>query len=294
MFDFMRDRGSTAEEKRLEALGAYLDDALTADERRRFENQLAGDAELRAELEHLRALKMQLRAMPRRRVPRSFALDPALYGRPKRQPMMQFYPLLRGATALTAFFLIFTLALGAFRGQFSGGVMGYAAPQTVAFEAEAVEESAVEEELARDSAPVESPAEAPAAGATDRARPTVAASEATENLELLEAEALPLPAAGTAASETADAPPGAEMAELEIESTVAAAEPTIEEFSADLAAQSSEADGEATTTSSEVVAERDADWTIIPLLLPLQIGLAVAFLLCLILLLIARRRSRSF
>ena len=36
MFDFFRERGSTAEDKRREALGAYLDNALTPAERTRF------------------------------------------------------------------------------------------------------------------------------------------------------------------------------------------------------------------------------------------------------------------
>jgi hypothetical protein len=49
----------------------------------------------------MRLLKMQMRALPRRRVPRSFALDPARYGRPKAQPAMQLYPILRGATDFT-------------------------------------------------------------------------------------------------------------------------------------------------------------------------------------------------
>ncbi len=53
-------------------------------------------------------------------VPRSFALDPAAYARPKAQPLLQLYPVLRGATALSAFLLIFVLALGVFQGQFGG------------------------------------------------------------------------------------------------------------------------------------------------------------------------------
>lgn len=59
---------------------------------------------------------------------------------PKRQPLIRCYPVLRGATALTAFFLIFTLALGMFRGQFAGGVAG-SAPQ-------AATAGVVEEEVA--------------------------------------------------------------------------------------------------------------------------------------------------
>lgn len=289
MFDFMRDRGLTAEEKRLEALGAYLDNALTAAERERFERQLTGDAELSAELEHMRALKMQMRAMPRRRVPRSFALDPALYGRPKSQPLMRAYPILRGATALAAFFLIFTLALGAFRGQFSGGMMSEAAPQTVMLEA--AEEAAPEAELAEGAVPRESPVEAAAGGAEDRIRPTVEASES-----LGELEALAPPVEGTSAPEAYDVPPAAPESGSSIEATAAAAEPTDEEFAGDLAQLSTETAEEDTATLSgegEIAAEGGDDSTVLSLLQPLQIGLAVAFLLFLILLLIARRRSRS-
>lgn len=292
MFDFMRDRGSTVEEKRLEAIGAYLDNALTAAERERFERQLAGDAGLSAELEQMRTLKMQMRAMPRRRVPRSFALDPALYGRPKSQPLMRAYPILRGATALTAFFLIFTLALGAFRGQFAGGTMSEAVPQTVMIEA--AQEEAADAELAQEAGPIESPAEAPAAGgAEDRIRPTMEASEPAENLET---ESLALPVEGTAAPEAYDAPPAVPESGLSIEATTTAAEPTVEEFAGDVAQLSTETAEEGTTMSGEgeIAAEGGDDGTILSLLRPLQIGLAVVFLLSLILLLMARRRSSSF
>lgn len=143
MFDFLRKGGSTTGEKGQEMLDAYLDNALTPAERQRLESEMNRDPALRARLEQMRLLKLQMRAMPRRRVPRSFALDPALYGRPKAQPLMQLYPVLRGATALTAVVLIFTLALGAFQGGFSGGGAG-SAPEAITMNEPAAEESAAE------------------------------------------------------------------------------------------------------------------------------------------------------
>lgn len=261
MFDFMRDRGSTAEERRLEALGAYLDNALAADERERFESRLAHDAELRAELERMRALKMQMRAMPRRRVPRSFALDPALYGRPKPQPMMQLYPFLRGATALTAFFLMFTLALGAFRGQFTGGgAAEMAAPQT----AMVAEETAMDAAPAPEAAPADLPAEASAApGADNRTRP-----EASPKAESLDAGASTLGVEGTLAPE---------------------------ELAGDAAQFSTEATDRETAEMPEQVEpamDQGSGRSLASLLTPVQIALAAALLLLLVLLLIARSRLR--
>ena len=73
-----------AEEKRQEALTAYLDGALTPAERKRFERLLASDRALRASLEEQRLIKASLRRLPRMRAPRNFTLDPARYGRPYR------------------------------------------------------------------------------------------------------------------------------------------------------------------------------------------------------------------
>lgn len=111
MFDFFRTAGQSADEKRHEALNAYLDDALSPRERQVLEADLQRNAVLRAELEQLRLVRQELRALPRRRVPRSFSLDPALYGPPKAQRSQQLYPLLRGATALTALLFVFVLGL---------------------------------------------------------------------------------------------------------------------------------------------------------------------------------------
>lgn len=119
MFDFLRNLTKSAEEKRQEAITAYLDDALSPSERERFAAQLAQDTELQAEVARERAVKQSLSQLPQRRVPRNFTLDPALYGRPAKQPLIQAYPVLRAATGLAAFFFIFALFAGLYLNGFS-------------------------------------------------------------------------------------------------------------------------------------------------------------------------------
>jgi len=289
MFDFLRERGSTAEEKRREALGAYLDNALTPAERARFERQLAADPALRAELEQMRLLKRQMRAMPRRRVPRSFALNPALYGRPKPQPMMQLYPVLRGATALTAFFLIFTLALGAFRGQFAGGG-GEAAPAAVFTTAEMAPEAPVEEAA---------PAEGEAAVAEEqRSDGSAAPTEAAADLAAQEAITLAVPAPeGTPAAEgtleVAEVPADELALESSAPESLATETPPVLAYNEPpppLATEIAAIAEEEAVSGEEDTAQADSPAGV---LRPLQIGLGVAFVLLLILWLVARRRVRS-
>jgi hypothetical protein len=109
MFDFLRNLTKSAAEKRQEALHAYVDNALTPSQRQRFEQDLKQDAGLQAEVAYYRLLKAQVRQLPRRPAPRNFTLDPALYGRPQKQPLLHLYPALRVATTLTAFFFILAL-----------------------------------------------------------------------------------------------------------------------------------------------------------------------------------------
>ena len=178
MFDFLRNLTKSVEEKQQEALNAYLDDALSPQERRQFEQLLARDADLRLEFEQRQALQMQLRQMPRRRVPRNFTLDPAVYGRPQRQPLFEFYPVMRAATVLTAIFFI--LALGA--DLFLGGPGGLASPQGVAL---------MVEETTSETA-VEAPAAAPVAEVTRVVTESYAGeaeSAAVEAAPLMEAPA---------------------------------------------------------------------------------------------------------
>lgn len=291
MFDFLRERGSTADDKRREALGAYLDNALTPAERARFERQITADPALRAELEQMRLLKRQMRAMPRRRVPRSFALNPALYGRPKPQPMMQLYPVLRGATALTAFFLIFTLALGAFRGQFTGG--GEAAPAAVFTTAEVAQEAQLE-----DAAPAEGAAQV---AEEERSADTPAPTEAAADLAAQEAitdtfaiEAMPAPE-GTSAAEGTLAAAEVPSAELSLESAAPAATdtPAVQAYNEPPPPVATEI--AAIIEEEAVVPEDDAAQagSLAGVLRPFQIGLGVALVLLFILWLVARRRVRS-
>ena len=283
MFDFMRDRGDGGRQQ--EAIDAYLDNALTPAERARFEAQMTADPRLRTEVEQLRALRWQMRAMPRRRVPRSFALDPAAYARPKAQPLLQLYPVLRGATALSAFLLIFVLALGAFQGQFGGG--GAPAPEAAAVTSATTQDSA---EIAAIEAPQEAPAEESAAMTADEAART-AAPKATTVAEEAAAAELAAPAAASTPVPAPEgdlslgAPPpeatllpnaGGAIAEAELAPTLTA-EPTMETFAVqDMA-------NEAAPETAETP----------PSLLPWQIGLGVLFLVLLALWLSARRRARS-
>lgn len=280
----MRDRGDG--ERTQEALDAYLDNTLTPAERARFEARMAADTRLRAEVEQLRALRLQLRAMPRRRVPRSFALDPAVYARPKAQPLLQLYPVLRGATALSAFLLIVVLALGAFTGQFGPGLpaAGQVAQTTVEEPAvAAVEREATSEESAADEAAITA-AEAPAFTPTETA-PAAALALPSEVTPLPESTPAPLPETSDlslgAPPPEATLPPNAGGA---VEMT-AAPPPTVPVAETrDAFAQAAD---ESTANAAETAPQARAS------LLPWQIGLGSLFLVLLVLWLLARRRVRS-
>jgi hypothetical protein len=166
MIDFLRDLTKSAEEKHQERVHAYLDDALTPRQRQQFEQEMAQDNGLQAEIDNLRLLKQQLRQLPRRPVRRSFTLDPALYGRPARQPLFHFYPVLQGATVLTALFFMLALSLSLFSRPESAAAPVASAPQAVeAPEAETAEEAIREEPAAglfAEESAVEEAASAPA------------------------------------------------------------------------------------------------------------------------------------
>jgi hypothetical protein len=134
MFDFWRNLTKSKAEKEQEMLHAYIDNALPAHERADVEARLAHDTYLQAEVESLRQVKRMMAAVPRRHVPRNFTLDPAQYGRPARQPLLQAQPVLRLATAVTAIIFVVVLAL-----DWTGPGM----PQTVVFEADMVSQEEV-------------------------------------------------------------------------------------------------------------------------------------------------------
>lgn len=117
MLDIFRNLTQSAEEKRQEALNAYLDGELRGATRERFEAELAADPALRAEVAQLRAIKDQVEKLPRVRAPRNYTLDPAVYGAPATVPGANFYPAIRLATILTAFFFVLALGLELVPGQ---------------------------------------------------------------------------------------------------------------------------------------------------------------------------------
>lgn len=185
MLDYLRNLRKPVKEKQQEALNAYLDDTLTPQQRRQVEKALAADAELRVELDQLRAIKQMMRQLPQRRARRNFTLDPALYGRPRREPLIQAYPVLRTATVLTAFIFVFVIAANIFLGGVSNLAPGAAEP--LAMVAESAAETAIEEKAVAVEEAVENESEL--AFATEMLpEMTAEAPAAEEAAPLLESE----------------------------------------------------------------------------------------------------------
>lgn len=92
-------------ERDLELLSAYLDSALTSDERAALETRLQGDAELRRELELLRETKLLIAALPQLRSPRSLTLTPAQVGQAQPRRSLLVSPWVSMASAAAAFLL---------------------------------------------------------------------------------------------------------------------------------------------------------------------------------------------
>ncbi|KAA3654727.1 MAG: hypothetical protein DWQ04_34170 [Chloroflexi bacterium] len=207
MFDLLRDLTKSAEEKRQEQITAYVDGELSPRERQHFEQLMADDPGLQAEVADLQQFKQNLRQLPRRRVPRNFTLDPARYQMPQRQPLLQLYPAMRVATVLTAVFLI--IAVSAELLTFGGALENSTASEPVAMQSApadeaamdtaadsameemAVEEEAVEEETITFEAaePVELAEEAPAEEVAAEPEIEIAAEvEVESEIEVIEAE----------------------------------------------------------------------------------------------------------
>lgn len=302
MLDYFRNAGRSADEKRQDALNAYLDGSLGAAERQRLEAELAADPRLQAELEQFRVVQQQLRAVPHRRAPRSYALDPALYGKPKPQRAQQLYPVLRTATAFTALIFAVILGLNLIQGGFGGG--GEAA-QPVAQVSGAAEEAAVMEapaapETTADMAAlaVEAPTEASAAMSAAAVAP--AASAPGESAPGVEAAATSdrasdrvQPTATIAGTTTPEelAAAGAVTESLAAESPAevsgAAAEPTFAPIPTEAAAVAANVatEAQAAEPAPSVKAAPSHD-----LLTWLAVALGVALLVLLLLTAIVRRR----
>ena len=242
MLDYLRNLTKSDEEKRQELLTADLVKALTPKQQQQVESELARDEALTAELDQMRILQQQMRQLPQRRVRRNFTLDPALYGRPQREPLVQVYPVLRTATVLAAFLFIFAVAANIFLGGM-GGDMSEAAPvamqveleeeaaaeplleeaeaDAVAMDAEVVEEAAEEAIIAEEV--IVSPEAALPAPEMDAAAAVPRQSATPAQIEEAESALVPAPsmtAEGTAGAEqamemrAAEATPSFEIAEM--------------------------------------------------------------------------------
>jgi hypothetical protein len=287
MFDFVRNLTKSAEEKQQELLAAYIDDVLSPPERRQFEAQLAQNEGLAAQVRQQRLLKQQLSQMPRRRVPHSFALDPAVYGKPTPQPLFRLYPALQTATVLAALLLMLLVGLDTF-----GGISQQAASEApVAMVSEEAETAVLSDTTAQEAAPAEAEMavaesaaeEAPAAEAAadaPAANPQTANDATLEEptqgfaAPAIEGETVPtvasVPRAGEAAEELRVVPEETAVADTQNTEAYAA---TIE---APPAAETAVGQPQPATTP----------------LRGLQIGLAITFVILLILTLLVRQRVR--
>ncbi len=194
MFGFLRNLTKTDKEKRQEFLTAYLDDSLSPKDRRHFEQWLEDDDALRADLEQQRAIKDAISQLPRVRAPRSFTLDPSLYGRPSAQPGLQLYPALRVATVLAMFVFIALISIDVFVSE-SGFSTSITSTDELAQVAEkAAEEAGASERFGAESE--EQSARSDATGEIAAAAPAeeVAAEEVVELEEaVLESESIAAP-----------------------------------------------------------------------------------------------------
>jgi len=148
---------ASLDERDLILLNAYLDNELSAEERASFEQRLARDSALRAELRELQATVLLLGMAERVRAPRNFTLDPNLYSKPARSGWWRLgktAPLMPLAAA-GAGIVVVALYIGAIALTRLGG--GAAAP-SVAMEAAAPQQepaAMLPEAPAEEAAPAE-------------------------------------------------------------------------------------------------------------------------------------------
>jgi negative regulator of sigma E activity len=223
MFDFLHNLMKSEEDRRQEMLTAYLDGALAPQERQKFERQLDGDAELRAQLQRQQLIKASLRGLPRVQAPRNFTLDPARYGKPAPQVIQQWYPLLRGATVVAAVFLVIVLSVDIFNTGGSAGTTAMAPAETPAIMAQELAGDQARDLAAAEALEVTAAAEVPAPA--EEGAPQAAVPESAEESALAEpSESEPLASLGQATPEAlasmaaaAEVTQEAEMAEAPAE-----------------------------------------------------------------------------
>lgn len=146
----------------LEALSAYLDGELPADERTQLEAKLEADQDLGNWYEQLRRTRAVLRNTPQMRAPRNYFITPAMVGVKEKRTLA--FPVLRFASAFAALLLVL-LFIGDFF-VFPGLVLApERSSQFVESVQEALEqpvlETQVQERLAAAEAPEEPPMEEP-------------------------------------------------------------------------------------------------------------------------------------
>lgn len=204
MQNIIRHLTKSKADKQAELISAYLDQALPASARQQFQQALAGDADLQAEVRQQQAVKAAIRQLPRQRAPRSFTLDPALYGRAQFAPTWQPFPVLRAATAMMALLLVAVLAfdLGVVQRSGLSQTAGIAMTQVdeESFAAESAEDAALAP-AAGEEAMVEEPAPE-----TFLLEPAAATVMVTEEAVMAAAEATPkegAPEEGAVESESA-------------------------------------------------------------------------------------------
>lgn len=105
----LTDRKKTTKTRRQKELSAYIDGMISPRKRIRLEKELEKDTVLHQELDQLDLTVHLLRSLPKVPPPRSFTLDPSIYGeiRPYR---IHLYPALRAASAVAVLLLIFLSA----------------------------------------------------------------------------------------------------------------------------------------------------------------------------------------
>lgn len=149
-------------------LDAYLDGALLARDRERFEARLANDPALRRHLEAVRALKAALRELPEIEAPRSFRLTPAMVTTAARTPApaRSRPPMVLRAAQLTAGVAAFVLAI-----TFVASIGGSKSSSDTSHEASRALQDTFAAGSAAESAPKAAPAASGAGAGTAAALP---------------------------------------------------------------------------------------------------------------------------
>jgi anti-sigma factor RsiW len=93
----------------VELLSAYLDGQLSSSEAARLESRLERERDLRGAMQDLRASRTALRALPRRKAPRNFTLQPHMAR--LEAPAPTAFPVLRFASVLASVLFLATVAV---------------------------------------------------------------------------------------------------------------------------------------------------------------------------------------